>query len=605
MPTDPVLFFETWANARQSLLAERNPRGHWTGELSNSALSTATAVFALSLARHSSIVVGTRDVPRLIEAGLCWLAEHQNDDGGWGDTVRSFSNISTTALGWAALAVPEAGKCSEAAAKAEAWLIRAAGSLRGESLARAIVARYGNDRTFSVPILTMLTLAGRLGPEGWRWVPPLPFELAALPFGWFQWLQLPVVSYALPALIALGQVRHHFRPSFCPLLRGIRQQLISRTLRILRDIQPSSGGYLEATPLTSFVVMSLIACGRGGDPVVTAGLRFLEESARADGSWAIDTNLATWVTTLAVNALDDNALSSSERGAIRDWLLQQQYHNEHPYTHAAPGGWAWTDCPGGVPDADDTPGALLALAKLGDDVDCLCAARAGIGWLLDLQNRDGGIPTFCRGWTGLPFDRSSADLTAHTLRAWSAWFPRVDAALQRRIIAGTRRALRYLVRTQRADGAWAPLWFGSQYVPEPDVANLTYGTSRVVRLAGVGLPANVPGWESAKKRGQNWLLNAQQPSGGWSGGLLPTAPPSIEETALAVEALACCPRDRASDEALARGLYWLAEATDRGRTFAAAPIGFYFANLWYYERLYPRIFTVAALQAIARGTGTA
>jgi squalene-hopene/tetraprenyl-beta-curcumene cyclase len=26
-----------------------------------------------------------------------------------------------------------------------------------------------------------------------------------------------------------------------------------------------------------------------------------------------------------------------------------------------------------------------------------------------------------------------------------------------------------------------------------------------------------------------------------------------------------------------------------------APIGFYFAKLWYYEKLYPLIFTVAAL----------
>ncbi len=31
-----------------------------------------------------------------------------------------------------------------------------------------------------------------------------------------------------------------------------------------------------------------------------------------------------------------------------------------------------------------------------------------------------------------------------------------------------------------------------------------------------------------------------------------------------------------------------------------APIGFYFAKLWYYERLYPMVFTVAALEAVAR-----
>ncbi|MEZ6048428.1 MAG: hypothetical protein R3C11_23220 [Planctomycetaceae bacterium] len=40
-----------------------------------------------------------------------------------------------------------------------------------------------------------------------------------------------------------------------------------------------------------------------------------------------------------------------------------------------------------------------------------------MNWLLDLQNRDGGWPTFCRGWGALPFDRSAPDLTAHALRA--------------------------------------------------------------------------------------------------------------------------------------------------------------------------------------------
>ena len=77
-------------------------------------------------------------------------------------------------------------------------------------------------------------------------------------------------------------------------------------------------------------------------------------------------------------------------------VLAQQFRSPHPYTNAAPGGWAWTDLPGGVPDADDT-GALLALHNLGDiDATVRSAASAGIRWLLDLQNHDGGIPTFCR-----------------------------------------------------------------------------------------------------------------------------------------------------------------------------------------------------------------
>src|SRR4051812_42155803 len=88
------------ANARRLLLAVRTPAGHWEGELSSSALSTATATFALAL--HDA----RRHAPQ-IGAGLAWLLQTQNSDGGWGDTTLSFSNISTTALCWAALAIAE------------------------------------------------------------------------------------------------------------------------------------------------------------------------------------------------------------------------------------------------------------------------------------------------------------------------------------------------------------------------------------------------------------------------------------------------------------------------------------------------------------------
>ena len=40
---------------------------------------------------------------------------------------------------------------------------------------------------------------------------------------------------------------------------------------------------------------------------------------------------------------------------------------------------------------------------------------------------------------------------------------------------------------------------------------------------------------------------------------------------------------------------WLVEAVESGRFREPSPIGFYFAKLWYFEKLYPIIFTVAAL----------
>src|SRR5207302_535866 len=105
---------------------------------------------------------------------------------------------------------------------------------------------------------------------------------------------------------------------------------------------------------------------------------------------------------------------------------------------------------------------LLAIRHLGPiDDELRAAARAGLTWLLHLQNADGGIPTFCRGWTNLPFDRSGSDLTAHALRAWAAWWfdcPELRPDMSR----AARRAIEYLAKAQRPDGSWAPLWFGNQ-----------------------------------------------------------------------------------------------------------------------------------------------
>ena len=125
---------------------------------------------------------------------------------------------------------------------------------------------------------------------------------------------------------------------------------------MLKRIQPTNGGFLEATPLTSFVTMSLAGMGLAQHPVAQNGTSSsLIDSVRPDGSWPIDTNLATWVTTLSVNALGDD-LPEEHREPILAGLLDQQYKTVHPYTKADPGGWAWTDLPGGVPDGDDTRG---------------------------------------------------------------------------------------------------------------------------------------------------------------------------------------------------------------------------------------------------------
>jgi squalene-hopene/tetraprenyl-beta-curcumene cyclase len=603
MDLDKQAFEETRLAAIEELLAWRVPAGHWQGRLSSSALSTATAVFALAAVDKD----GWRG---LIHGGLDWLAKNVNEDGGWGDTTQSPSNISTTLLAWSAFTAGEEsdGPYRKAIAGAESWLANSTGSLRPDDLVAAVARRYGNDRTFSAPILTMCALAGRLGAEedAWRLVPTLPFELAICPHRWLKWLRLHVVSYGLPALIAIGQVHYHRRPPGNPLSRISRCFARRKTLDLLAEIQPQSGGYLEAIPLTSFVAMSLAAIGQTNHTVVRNAIDFLRNAVRDDGSWAIDANLATWVTTLSINALSVNDNPAEKLGLdqctkMGDWLLEQQHLTEHPFTRADPGGWAWTDLTGGVPDADDTPGALLALRNIGQlDGRAIRAAEAGVKWLIGLQNSDGGIPTFCKGWGRLGFDQSTPDLTAHTLLAFATWLGELPDRLRSRVRTAISRGIVYLRNAQRQDGAWIPLWFGNALAENEQ--DPTYGTARVL-LALQGLPE--PYQHNADDmivKGIRWLLSAQNADGGWGGA--PGVTASIEETAVTIDALAKslarqAPNGQEIESAVVRGVQWLIERTDHGKSFPPSPIGLYFAKLWYFERLYPLIFTVSSLERVA------
>src|ERR1700751_5257856 len=100
---------QAYQTARIALLAERTPDGHWVGELSSSALATATAVSALAVVRNvgwdkavqaaggppsrmdmvgqrsQSELVPLYSVDDLIHRGVAWLVKQQNAYGGFGD----------------------------------------------------------------------------------------------------------------------------------------------------------------------------------------------------------------------------------------------------------------------------------------------------------------------------------------------------------------------------------------------------------------------------------------------------------------------------------------------------------------------------------------
>ena len=714
---------QTLNGLRTELLNERVKEGYWEGKLSPSSLSTATAVSAISatlihMSTDQSLDVEAEQSDQFKAAaskGIQALQNQQNTDGGFGDTDRSHSNIATSYLVLAAssLASQAIGESlpSHQTEKLEQY-IEKTGAFE------ALKERYGTDKTFVVPILTNLAIAGIVP---WDEVPALPFEAAAFPQSMYRLLRMPVVSYAVPALVAIGQIRHYHGPkAFFP-VRWIRSRLINRTMSVLLRMQPQSGGFLEATPLTAFVVMSLAATGRSQCQVSKNGLEFLLDSMDEDGLWPIDTNLATWVTSLSMHALscdpeDDGTWCTD---SLIQWHLSCQHLNRHPFTGAEPGGWGWSDLSGAVPDSDDTPAAILALSearrwRTQDNDEMKAAIERAVRWLELLQNRNGGWPTFCRGWGKLPFDRSSNDLTAHAMRALLAASAILDRKPDK---TSLDRARRFLINHQQSDGSWLPLWFGNQ--DREDESNPIYGTAKVLAAAVHFLD------DSAVDRATNYLICQQNHDGGWGGGpsltqwleqsessasngerprvgKISVTVSSIEETALALDSLLTVanarqveltthtdtvnrfketreslaagkenqqhprpiteenqqndvgstkrssspypeskdptpqpiptkggtivkvsdktienkPASRITEESkgleaqdavtdalcesIIQGTNFLIDGLESGRHRVAWPIGFYFAKLWYHEKLYPYVFSASALGKFLR-----
>ena len=165
--------------------------------------------------------------------------------------------------------------------------------------------------------------------------------------------------------------------------------------------------------------------------------------------------------------------------------------------------------------------------------------------------------------------------------------------------------------------------------------NPVYGTAKVL-MATEEIFRNATDPERAARmlqRGAGYLIDSQNTDGGWGGGSSVTEiyrlrtgtnwTSTVEETALALEGLIdfrCSlirqggldgvfvkpeepesdseGKERATgrlDEAILVGSKWLCEAVDNRLHETSFPIGFYFAKLWYHERLYPLIYSASAL----------
>lgn len=661
---------------RAELLAERAPGGHWDGQICSSPVATAAAVSALVVSHRQEaedvlrrtatgdagqieeLVQG--DLSELLVESLHWLARRQNEDGGWGDCEGAESNIAATML------VQAAFRLTGIPAKYADLMVRADDFVEQQEGVIGLRRQYANEKVYLASVLATCAAADMIP---WRQVPTLPFEWLHLPKRWRSEFQLPVGQHLSPLVMAVGLVKFHNDPSRNPLTRLARRSLQKRSLAMLGKLQASDDSFLASPLATSFVVLSLASADCLQHAIVRRGIEFLLTAVRADASWALGVGPATSNTVRAAasflpicspnvsNESDsltdwhDTAISgdtavihAAESDKVNDaaadvasqeshnvyrqgieWLLKTQRTTPGVVTENPVGGWAASPAAGAELDTIVTAEVVWLLAqgfgRGGASLDERLERAAGlaVGWLLEMQNDDGGWGTYTLNDDAHAGAASCVDATAASVRAVAAWHrswkiesPRYTRAALHEVIgripSAIDRAMKFLESVQRDDGSFVPLWFGNQHQANDE--NPVLGSCQVLEALGElnGLGSNTA------QRTAGWLLASQHASGGWGP---PRAPVdysendsrrswrdnealdqfcSVEETAAAVTALLpLTTTTPAFERAVSRGLAWLMNAVEQDRHRQAAILGFYLPQIWYYDRLYPLVFAAGAL----------
>lgn len=527
---------------RRYLLGVQDPlEGFWVDQLEADATIPAEYI----LLRRA---IGRVDSEK--ERRLCaYIQSIQMEDGGWYIYKGGPSDLSATVKAYFALKI--AGFSPD-----EPFMLKAR---------QNVLYRGG---AINANVFTKITLA-MYGQYPWPGVPCMPVELMLLP-QWF-YLNIYEVSYwsrtvIIPLLIIFSKqpsydipegsgidelflkpehrtepLRHdaRFKKDGNPftwrnfflvtdsLLRmyqsrrhpGMHSAALTAAYRWMTERMKGEGGLGAIYPAMANSVLALKLMGHpDGDPLLEQAIKSIEdlEVELSGDMMSLQPCVGpVWDTPIAMNALFESGLPA-DHGALRrasDWLFRKQtstlgdWKVKVPDTD--PGGWYFQFENEYYPDNDDTSMVLLALLKVKHpDPDKMHRrVNAAFGWLLKMQNSDGGWGAFDKDnnkqiLNEIPFadhgallDPSTEDLTGRGLEIMGLMgldlkFPPARAAYD------------YIRRTQKPDGSWYGRW-GVNYI---------YGTWSV--LAGLKMVGEDMS-EEYVRRSVRWLKSCQHDDGGW------------------------------------------------------------------------------------------
>lgn len=259
-------------------------------------------------------------------------------------------------------------------------------------------------------------------------------------------------------------------------------------------------------------------------PVMKKGLSGLEDFIMEDSDNFVlqPATSPVWDTAWAVIALVKSGMDPNDPRLIRsaDWLLNKQVKVEgdwkvkNPGTE--PGCWSFEFENKYYPDIDDSSKVSLAIDLVGTarQEEKAEAIKRAMKWVIQMQNRDGSWAAFDRDNNKkilreipfadfiAPLDFGSPDITGHVLYVMGE-LGYLDPAYKKII----KKALGYLMKSQRDDGSWYGRW-GVTFI---------YGTSKVLQALEVlenrGFSTN--GHRKRTLDAMDWLVSCQNSDGGW------------------------------------------------------------------------------------------
>lgn len=605
--------------SQRYLLARQHSDGYWHAPLeANVGMDAQFVIF--------NRFVGRR-LPETEQRLAARMLATQAADGSWPLHHGGPGHLNTTVEAYFALKLAGRAADDPALVRAREWILARGGLARVGVFTRIFLAYFGQYPWDGVPAMPVeLILLPPWSPvsiyrmASWarETVVPLTLLMAVRPriplapgCGVEElWVRPPQrADYGFRGTERLVSVRNAFLVAdrlLAWLQRrpwpSLRRRAMARAVAWILERQDRNGGWGGIQPPMINCVMALKALGYADDhPAVAQGMRAIDDFlVDHDGRLFFQPCVSpTWDTALTMRALLDSGLEPSHpalrRGA--QWLVANQIFRPGDWSvynpGLEPGGWAFEFANDWYPDTDDTAVILMVLDRvpLPDERARRRAIAYGTNWVLGMQSRNGGWGAFDTdndsAWLNeIPFadmramiDPPTEDLTGRLLelmgtQGFDARFGRV------------RRALDFLRRTQRPNGAWWGRWG----------ANFVYGTWSVLAgLRAVGEDMSAP-WI---RRAVAWLESVQNPDGGFGEtlesyvdeGLAGKGPSTPSQTAWALLGLLAA--DDRPTPAVERAAQWLLanQRPDGGwdeEPFTGTGFpGHFYLRYWMYRDYFP------------------